>query len=44
MLTEICGDEPYELIDNVGIELYNEKLPTGVELYNEEIVTDSFSE
>ena len=33
MLTEICGDEPYEFTDNVGIEVYNE-----------EIVTDSFSE
>ena len=44
MLTEICGEEPYEFIDNVGKELYNEKLPTGVELYNEEVVTDTFSE
>ena len=27
---------------NVGIELYNEELPTGVALYNEEIFTESF--
>ena len=44
MLTQKCGDKPYEFIDNVGIELYIEELPTGVELYNEEIFTDSFSE
>ena len=43
MLTEWGGDEPYAFIDNVGIELYNEKLPTDVELYNE-IFADSFSE
>ena len=31
-------------IDNVGIEMYTEKLPIDVELYNEEIFVDSFSE
>ena len=44
MLTEKCGDKPFDFIDNVGIEVYNEKLPTGVEVYNEEIFTDSFSD
>ena len=28
----------------MGIELFNEELPTGVELYNGEIFTDSSSE
>ena len=37
MLTQKCGDKPYVFIDNVGIELYTEKLPIDVELYNEEI-------
>ena len=44
MLTQKCWDKPYEFIDNVGIELFNEELPTGVELYNGEIFTDSSSE
>ena len=44
MLTQNSGDKPYEFIDNVRIELYNEELPTGVELYNEEIFSDNFSE
>ena len=44
MLTQKCCDKPYESIDNVGIEWFNEELPTGVELYNEEIFTDSSSE
>ena len=37
MSTEKCGDEPYEFIDNVGIEMYNEEFPTGSLLSNEPV-------